>query len=202
MKIKFNGKEVSELTQIQKKVIKNDIPSEIFDNDMTRRCKYWIEIPCEKDAEGNQEIYKEKLNSKGRTTIPISSLKLAVLHAEEFPCRFGYEDIVPKSCSIGDQNFEFSADHQKIWRKINEKLQDNLSKEEYIELENKMMAERMGWILNHKYERCFERLKKAWIPKLANRGILSIPSDDDQLAQLIFSQEDYRDRSQRMAEGK
>lgn len=58
------------------------------------------------------------------------------------------------------------------------------------------MKRRVKYILEHKYERCFERLKKEWIPKLQSR-MGSIPTNPDALAELIFSQKDYRNRSKR-----
>jgi hypothetical protein len=64
---------------------------------------------------------------------------------------------------------------------------------------DKDMKRRLHWILNHKYERCFERLKTEWLPKLKIR-MSSIPTDDDQLASIIFSQPDYKCRKTRDAE--
>lgn len=58
------------------------------------------------------------------------------------------------------------------------------------------MKRRLQYILMHKYERCFERLKLQWMPILAQR-MSSIPTDPDALAELIFSQPDYQNRSQR-----
>lgn len=57
-------------------------------------------------------------------------------------------------------------------------------------------------IIEHKYKRCFERLKKEWEPKLAARGVESIPTDPDAFAQLVFSQPDYKDRSARDIESR
>ena len=54
------------------------------------------------------------------------------------------------------------------------------------------MKRRIEWVLTHKYERCFERLKKEWEPKLKERYQM-VPSGDDALAQLICSQPDYKD---------
>ena len=96
MKIQVDGKEVFELNETKKKVIQNDIPSEIFQEDMERRAKYIIE---------------------------------------------------------------------------------------------------------HKYERSLDRLKKQWEPILSQR-VASIPTDSDALAELIFSQPEYKNRSQREAEAK
>ena len=55
------------------------------------------------------------------------------------------------------------------------------------------MKRRLQYILTHKYERCFERLKKEWEPKLAKR-MDSVPTSMDGFAQLVFSQSDYKDR--------
>lgn len=58
------------------------------------------------------------------------------------------------------------------------------------------MKRRLEYILMHKYERCFERLKAEWEPKLAKR-VESIPTNKDAFAELVFSQPDYKNRSQR-----
>lgn len=64
------------------------------------------------------------------------------------------------------------------------------------------MRRRLKWVLvDEKYRKCFERLKAEWDPKLANR-MSSIPTDPDALAELIFSQPDYKNRSQREFESK
>lgn len=68
------------------------------------------------------------------------------------------------------------------------------------------MQRRIKWILvDEKYKKCFQRLKKEWVDdldeqnqsKLALNGVESIPTDPDQLALLIFSQPNYKNRSQR-----
>lgn len=67
------------------------------------------------------------------------------------------------------------------------------------------MDRRVNWILRHKYERCFERLKKEWVDdkdengqcKLEKNGVQSIPTNRDALAELIFNQPNYKDRSKR-----
>jgi len=63
------------------------------------------------------------------------------------------------------------------------------------------MERRAAYIIQHKYERCFDRLKREWEPKLQSR-YTSIPTDPDALAELIFSQPDYKNRSQRDSENK
>jgi hypothetical protein len=54
------------------------------------------------------------------------------------------------------------------------------------------MERRVAWVIMHKYERCLERLKKEWIPKLKNKGLASLPLDDDEFAKLVFAQPDYK----------
>ena len=59
------------------------------------------------------------------------------------------------------------------------------------------MKRRLQYILMHKYEQCFKDLKKEWEPKLAEKGVAMIPTNPDALAELIFSQPEYKNRSQR-----
>lgn len=61
------------------------------------------------------------------------------------------------------------------------------------------MERRARYIIEHKYQRCLERLKKEWEPKLKAR-VESLPSNDDAFAELVFSQPDYKNRSQRERE--
>jgi hypothetical protein len=56
------------------------------------------------------------------------------------------------------------------------------------------MKRRLQWVLNHKYERCLERLKAEWVPKLKTR-MSSIPVNDEALAEIICSQPDYKCRA-------
>jgi hypothetical protein len=59
------------------------------------------------------------------------------------------------------------------------------------------LKRRLQWILMHKYDMCFKNLKNEWEPKLAARGLKSIPTNRDEFAQLVFSQTDYKDRMAR-----
>lgn len=61
------------------------------------------------------------------------------------------------------------------------------------------MKRRLEWVLMHKYETCFESLKKEWEPKLAQR-LESLPTNADAFAALVFAQEDYKNRKDRDAE--
>lgn len=62
------------------------------------------------------------------------------------------------------------------------------------------MDRRVRYVIQHKYERCFERLKKEWEPKLKSKGIEAIPLDNDAFAELVFSQDDFKPRKQKESE--
>ncbi len=59
------------------------------------------------------------------------------------------------------------------------------------------MCRRLCYILEHKYERWFERLKKEWEPRLKSNSVSMVPTDNDAFAELVFSQPDYKSRSVR-----
>ena len=60
------------------------------------------------------------------------------------------------------------------------------------------MHRRIKWVLmDEKYCKCFARLKAEWEPKLKAKGVTSIPLDEDEFAQLVFSQSEYKSRSER-----
>jgi hypothetical protein len=61
------------------------------------------------------------------------------------------------------------------------------------------MKKRLCYVLEHKYERCIDRLKNEWMPKLASR-MESVPTNDEELAKIVFSQPDYKDRNAREKE--
>lgn len=56
---------------------------------------------------------------------------------------------------------------------------------------------RLEWVITHKIEACFQRLKAEWDPKLAARGIEMIPTNQEKYAELVFSQPDYKNRTER-----
>ena len=95
---------------------------------------------------------------------------------------------------------KISVDDKEVFRlsETQKKVIMNDIPEEIFEAD---MERRLEYILMHKYEKCFERLKNTWIPKLAQR-MPSIPTDPEQLAELIFSQQDYKNRSKRESEAK
>lgn len=91
--------------------------------------------------------------------------------------------------SVNDQELFTLTETQKLV------IQDEIPAEIFDE----DMKRRLQYILTHKYERCFERLKKEWEPKLKANGVQSIPLNEEAFAQLVFAQPDYESRSQREA---
>lgn len=59
------------------------------------------------------------------------------------------------------------------------------------------MKRRLKWVLMHKYEQCFKRLKEEWEPKLKENGVKEIPLDNDEFAEMVFQQHNYKDRKTR-----
>ncbi len=62
------------------------------------------------------------------------------------------------------------------------------------------MKRRLQWVLMHKYEQCYKELKEEWDQKLRDNNIKMIPTDPDEYAKLVFSQPNYKNRSQREEE--
>ena len=59
------------------------------------------------------------------------------------------------------------------------------------------MKRRIQWVIMHKYDQCFKKLKTEWDTKLVAAGVQSVPTDKDAYAELVFSQPTYMDRSAR-----
>ena len=83
-----------------------------------------------------------------------------------------------------------------IWE-LNDAMQNVIKNDIPSEIFFDDMARRLRWAIESKYDACFQRLKNEWDPKLANRGIETIPTNKDKYAELVFSQPDYKNRSQR-----
>lgn len=94
--------------------------------------------------------------------------------------------------SVNDQELFTLSDTQK------QVIQNDIPTEIFEE----DMKRRLQWVLMHKYERCFKRLKEEWDDKLAANGVAMIPTDPDAYAQLVFAQSNYKNRSAREAEAK
>lgn len=82
-------------------------------------------------------------------------------------------------------------------------IQKNVIKNDiHSDIFDEDMKRRLQYILTHKYERCFLRLKAEWDSKLAANGVSMMPIDPDAYAQLVFAQPNYKDRSARELEDK
>ena len=78
MKISVDDKEIFTLSEIQKRVIQNDIPSEIFDEDMKRRLK-WV-LYDEKYVRCMERLRREwepRLKEEGVAALPTSDTAFA-----------------------------------------------------------------------------------------------------------------------------
>jgi hypothetical protein len=87
-------------------------------------------------------------------------------------------------------------DNYLIWE-LNDTMQNVIKNDIPSEIFFDDMARRLRWVIESKYDACFQRLKDEWDPKLAARGIETIPTDKDKYAELVFSQPDYKNRSNR-----
>lgn len=91
---------------------------------------------------------------------------------------------------------KISVDDQELFRMS--EVQKKVIKNDILEKDfDEDIKGRLRWVLNHKYEKCFERLKREWEPKLKANGVKMIPTDEDEFAELVFSQLSYKNRSQR-----
>lgn len=87
----------------------------------------------------------------------------------------------------------------KTVHELNETKKKVIQNDIISEIFQSDMERRVAWVISHKYEQCFKRLKEEWEPKLKGR-VEAFPSDPDKFAELIFSQPDYKSRSQREKE--
>ena len=91
--------------------------------------------------------------------------------------------------SVDDQELYTLSDTQKAV--IRNEIQDDIFDAD--------MKRRLQWILTHKYDVCFDNLKKEWDQKLAALGVAMIPTDPEAYAKLVLSQPTYMSRTQRDA---
>ena len=66
-----------------------------------------------------------------------------------------------------------------------------------VDLLDEDMKRRLKYILMHKHEQCQKRLKAEWDSKLIANGVVSVPTDPDAYAALVFAQPNYKDRKAR-----
>lgn len=66
-----------------------------------------------------------------------------------------------------------------------------------IEILEDDLKRRLQYILMHKHEQCYKRLRQEWEPKLIAGGVKMMPTDHDEFCKLVFSHPEYKHRSQR-----
>lgn len=186
MKISVDGEQVLELSETQKKVIQNDILLDAFESDMRRRIKYIVDHPCERCIDIHKKEWLDSLKSRGVSSVPSDKMGFAEIVLQDLQLD-PHEDRESSVSVDGVEEFKVSKTQKKLLKYARKSP-------------NEFVKSQVAWILSHKYERCMERLRNEWEPKLASRGISQFPIDDDAFAELVFSQPDYKNRSQREAE--
>jgi len=77
MKIYVDEELIYELSDIQKRVIKNDIQEEIFDADMKRRIRWVIEHKYNKCLKRLKDEWTSKLKAVGFKSLPLDDEEFA-----------------------------------------------------------------------------------------------------------------------------
>jgi len=91
---------------------------------------------------------------------------------------------------------KFSIDGKEIFS-LSETQKKVLKHVLHTESFDEDIARRVRYIIESKYKSCMQQLKASWIPKLKGNNVNSIPLDDEKLAELIFEQPGYENRSTR-----
>jgi hypothetical protein len=186
MKILINAIEIFTLSEIQKKVIQNDIPASIFKEDMQRRMHHWIHHPVNRCIEQKAKEWRDLLSTHGINTVNSDSLLFANKVMDVLDINLLPENNTDTIISIDNEEaFRYNPINKRVLRYLG-----ILQIEEWIK-------ERVRWILIHKYERCMERLRREWEPKLGSAGVQFIPLIDEDFAFLVFSRPEYKDRESR-----
>lgn len=65
---------------------------------------------------------------------------------------------------------------------------------QYIETDSlkEDVKRRVHYIIMHKHAKCMERMRDEWTPKLKKNGVRALPIDDDEFAQLVFTQHNFK----------
>lgn len=183
MKICINDVDILELSEIQKKVIKNDIDDDLFFSDMIRRMKWSIEHIVENICENRNEFWRKEFEIKGLKDIPTDPLiRFDVLYSNERLVEDSSDLIVSVD---NTEVFRISPSQRQLLR-----FYENAKSMDYYK-------EKIKWILIHKYERCLERLRKNWESNFSQLGIESIPVDNQQFCQMVFSHPTYKSKKER-----
>jgi hypothetical protein len=100
---------------------------------------------------------------------------------------------------IKDLKMKISVDDQELFR-LSSTQKKVIQNDIQSEIFDEDMKRRLHHVLMHKYEQCFERLKKEWEPKLKSYGVEMFPSNEDAFAEMVFARPEYKNRSQRESE--
>lgn len=89
MKVSVDGKDLFELSDIQKRVICNDIHEDIFDEDMKRRLQYILMDKYENCFKRLKLEWDEKLAASGVKALPVDKDEYAqlVFSQPNYMCR-------------------------------------------------------------------------------------------------------------------
>jgi len=83
---------------------------------------------------------------------------------------------------------------------INETQKKIIADDVNIDIIEDDIKRRLKWVIQHKCDFNMERLKKYWIPKLEKEGIKSIPTNNEELAEIIFAHKDYKGAKSKILE--
>ena len=79
MKISVDDQEIFELSEVQKKVIQNDVNGDMFDDDMKRRLCYILTCKYQECFKRLKAEWEPKLAQLGVTSIPLDEEAFAEL---------------------------------------------------------------------------------------------------------------------------
>lgn len=94
---------------------------------------------------------------------------------------------------------KISADDKEVFT-LSETQKKVIQNDIPSEIFEEDMKRRLKWVLiDEKYTRCMDRLRKEWEPRLKEDGARSLPTHDEEFAEMVFAHPEYKNRSQRDA---
>jgi len=93
------------------------------------------------------------------------------------------------------KNMKISVDDKELFS-LSETQKKVIMNDIHEDIFEEDMKRRLQYVLMHKYEQCHKRLKQQWEPKLKSMGVKSIPTDDQEFAEMIFSLAEYKSKKQ------
>ncbi len=183
MKFTIDGQDTFTLLDWQKSLIKNDIPSSIFDDDMRRRAIYCVESPIQKSIHLKKDVLCKELKELGVTDIPGTIEELTIFIGSRTDMGFAQSEM-PEGCQLECDSVSF---HTVSCSSL------TLAKSFFKLSELKYITQQISWVLNEKIKGCLRRMHSEWDPKLASKGI-KVPLDDETFVNLVLSQPNYKDR--------